>query len=88
VHLTILQNHGKPNFNIPLSVTTPIIFIAPIILPASSARGEDLEVRVSAPATGDHLPIIIFAHGYGKSLDEYAPLVNFWAAHGFESKLH
>ncbi|MDV6167527.1 alpha/beta fold hydrolase [Flavobacterium sp. DG1-102-2] len=70
-------------FNTPFGVTSPVISVAPILFPASEERGEDLEVRISAPATGDKLPIILFAHGYGKSLDGYAPLVNYWAAHGF-----
>jgi predicted dienelactone hydrolase len=70
-------------FNALLGASTPVISVAPIVFPASPGRGEDLEVRISAPATGERLPIIIFAHGYGKSLDGYAPLVNFWAAHGF-----
>ncbi len=29
------------------------------------------------------MPIIIFSHGYGWSLDGYGPLVDYWAAHGF-----
>ena len=45
--------------------------------------GEDLRVRVSAPATGDDLPVIVFSHGFGESLDGYAPLADFWAAGGF-----
>jgi len=51
-------------------------------LPAPS-RGTDLEVRVSAPTTGDDLPVIVFSHGYGESMDGYGPLVDHWAAHGF-----
>lgn len=46
-------------------------------------RGEDLQLRVSAPVTGTDLPIILFSHGYGSSMDGYAPLADFWAAHGF-----
>jgi len=65
-----------------LSTPTPVISVSPVVLPAPG-RGADLQVRVSAPATGNQLPIIVFAHGYGSSLDGYAPLVNFWAAHGF-----
>src|SRR5690606_28339608 len=43
----------------------------------------DLHVRVSAPVSGQSLPIILFAHGYGASSDSYAPLANFWASRGF-----
>jgi len=73
----------KSKFNVPTGAPTPVISVAPIVFPASAGRGEDLEVRISAPVTGSQLPIILFAHGYGKSLDGYAPLVNFWAGHGF-----
>lgn len=73
----------KSKFNAPVGAPTPVISVSPIVFPAAPGRGEDLEVRISAPVTGDRLPIIVFAHGYGKSLDGYAPLVNYWAAHGF-----
>jgi predicted dienelactone hydrolase len=33
--------------------------------------------------TGGELPIIVFSHGFGSSLDGYGPLADFWAAHGF-----
>lgn len=62
---------------------SPVISVSPITITSSSSRGEALQVRVSAPVIGNQLPIIVFAHGYGKSLDGYAPLVNYWAAHGF-----
>ena len=67
---------------IPVSAPTPIVSVNPVTL-AAPGRGVDLQVRVSAPATGSQLPIIVFAHGFGLSLDDYAPLVDFWAAHGF-----
>lgn len=65
-----------------VSTSTPVISVKPVVLSAPD-RGEDLQVRVSAPATGNQLPIIIFSHGFGWSLDGYVPLVDYWAAHGF-----
>jgi predicted dienelactone hydrolase len=66
----------------PAELPTPVISVRPVVLPAPG-RGEDLRVRVSAPTTGDDLPVIVFSHGFGESLDGYAPLVDYWAARGF-----
>ncbi|MEI5098092.1 chlorophyllase [Streptomyces sp. PmtG] len=62
-----------------------VISAKPVVLPAPG-RGEDLQVRVSAPAPcGDPsgLPVIVFSHGFGWSMNGYAPLADHWAAHGF-----
>ncbi|WP_031171779.1 alpha/beta hydrolase family protein [Streptosporangium roseum] len=66
---------------------TPVLSVSPVVLSAPG-RAVDLEVRVSAPVTGSELPVILLSHGQGysnnlSSLNGYAPLVNFWAAHGF-----
>lgn len=68
----------------PTGLTTPlpIVTVKPVTIPAPH-RGQDLHVRISAPAVGDDLPIIVFAHGFGSSLEAYGPLTDFWAAHGF-----
>ncbi|WP_127754826.1 alpha/beta fold hydrolase [Devosia sp. 1566] len=49
----------------------------------SPGRGEDLQLRVSAPVVGSDLPVILFSHGFGSSMDAYGPLAHYWAAHGF-----
>ena len=66
---------------------TPVLSFGPLVLP-SPGRAVDLQVRVSAPATGSELPVILLSHGHGNSnylssLYGYAPLANVWAAHGF-----
>ncbi|MEU9015666.1 chlorophyllase [Streptomyces sp. NPDC048479] len=69
------------------SSPTPVLSVSPVVLSAPG-RAADLEVRVSAPVTGNELPVILLSHGLGfsnnlSSLNGYAPLANFWAAHGF-----
>ncbi|HEY0238355.1 MAG TPA: chlorophyllase [Friedmanniella sp.] len=59
-----------------------IISVKPVVLSAPE-RGDDLQVRVTAPAVGTGLPIIVLAHGFGLAMDSYDPLVDFWAANGF-----
>ncbi|MFF5158539.1 alpha/beta hydrolase family protein [Streptomyces sp. NPDC000348] len=65
----------------------PVLSFSPVILPVPG-RPVDLQVRVSAPATGTDLAVILLSHGQGpsnnlSSLNGYAPLVNSWAAQGF-----
>ncbi|MGW5735869.1 MULTISPECIES: alpha/beta hydrolase family protein [Streptomyces] len=70
-----------------LGPPSPVLSVGPVVLPAPG-RPVDLQVRVSAPVTGSDLPIILLSHGQGfsnhlSSLNGYAPLADFWAAHGF-----
>jgi predicted dienelactone hydrolase len=72
---------------IPVSTPTPVVSVSPVVLSAPD-RVVDLQLRVSAPVTGRDLPIILLSHGHGRSnhlssLNGYAPLAQFWAAHGF-----
>jgi dienelactone hydrolase len=60
----------------------PVVSVAPVTLSAPG-RPVPLEVRVSAPATGSDLPVVVFSHGNGWNLDGYAPLTAFWASRGF-----
>ncbi|WP_046778333.1 alpha/beta hydrolase family protein [Streptomyces yangpuensis] len=70
-----------------LGTAAPVLSFSPVVL-SVPGRPVDLHVRVSAPATGTSLPVILLSHGHGpshhlSSLNGYAPLANFWAAHGF-----
>ncbi|KAF2671664.1 alpha/beta-hydrolase [Microthyrium microscopicum] len=72
---------------LPISPTIPIISYSPVVLPAVN-RSADLQLRIIVPSIGQNLPIILFSHGQGRSaslssLEGYAPLCEFWAAHGF-----
>lgn len=65
-----------------LGAGAPVVSVAPVELSAPG-RPVPLEVRVSAPASGTDLPIVLFSHGNGWNLDGYAPLTAFWASRGF-----
>ncbi len=72
---------------IPVPEPVLVVSIAPVTLPAPG-RAINLEMPVSAPMTGDDLPIILLSHGQGQSnhlslMNGYGPLASFWAAHGF-----
>ncbi|MBR7825090.1 chlorophyllase [Actinospica sp. MGRD01-02] len=65
-----------------LPASAPIISVRPVSLTVPG-RGQDLEVRVTAPTSGGGLPVVVFSHGMTLTMDDYAPLAEFWAAHGF-----
>ncbi|EPS39203.1 hypothetical protein H072_6988 [Dactylellina haptotyla CBS 200.50] len=72
---------------LPINRSQPIMGFCPVVLPVPD-RPVNLEIRVTVPATGDALPIILLSHGQGRSnylssLEGYAPLAEFYAAHGF-----
>ncbi len=43
-----------------------VVSVSPIELPAPG-RPVDLQVEVSAPVTGDGLPVVLLSHGHGPS---------------------
>ncbi|GAA4682710.1 alpha/beta hydrolase family protein [Frondihabitans cladoniiphilus] len=72
---------------IPVSEANAVTTYRPVVVPVEG-RPIDLAVSVSAPATGENLPVIVFSHGHGPSnfvgsMYGYKPLVDFWASHGF-----
>ena len=77
----------KQAASIPVREAVLTLSVSPVRLPAPE-RGRPLEMRVTAPATGDALPVILLSHGGGPSLylsskDGYGPLANFYAEQGF-----
>ncbi|MFJ8600181.1 alpha/beta hydrolase family protein [Streptomyces shenzhenensis] len=65
----------------------PVLSYSPVVLPVAG-RPVDLQVRVTAPAQGTGLPVILLSHGHGgsnnlSSLNGYAPIVNLWAEAGY-----
>jgi len=72
---------------IPVSDATPVTTFSPVVL-SVPGRIVDLHIKVSSPATGSDLPVILLSHGHGpsnfvSSLHGYGPVASFWAAHGF-----
>lgn len=66
---------------------TPVIAFSPVVLQVPG-RYVDLEMKVTAPASGSNLPVILLSHGHGasnflSSYRGYGPLVDFFASHGF-----
>ncbi|MDR6989293.1 pimeloyl-ACP methyl ester carboxylesterase [Paenarthrobacter nitroguajacolicus] len=73
--------------DIPVNERKPFLAYSALALNVPG-RPVPLELRVSFPATGTKLPILLFSHGHGgtnflASLHGYGPLVDFFAAHGF-----
>lgn len=73
--------------HIPIGNAVQTISINPVTLSAPD-RELPLELRITAPVTGGDLPVILLSHGHGPSLylsskDGYAPMADFYAAHGF-----
>jgi predicted dienelactone hydrolase len=70
-------------------VPTPEATLTVAYTPFRSPRvaRQPLELRLTAPATGGNLPIVLLSHGFGPSnyipsKDGYAPLAQFWAERG------
>jgi fermentation-respiration switch protein FrsA (DUF1100 family) len=72
---------------IPVNAAAPVITYSPVVVDVPG-RPVPLELKVSMPATGDSLPLLVLSHGHGMSnflgsFHGYGPVAGFWAAHGF-----
>jgi predicted dienelactone hydrolase len=56
--------------------------IDPVVLD-DAARGKQLELKVYHPLDGGPYPLVVFSHGMGGSKDVGAPLMEYWASHGY-----
>lgn len=84
---TVMSTPFTEAAGIPVSDPTPVTTFSPVVL-SVPGRIVDLQIKVSAPATGSDLPVILLSHGHGysnfvSSLHGYEPVVDFWATHGF-----
>lgn len=82
-----MNNLIKDARHIPVIEPGLAVSYSPISL-AAPQRGLPLELRITGPASGDRLPIVLLSHGHGPSnyipsKDGYGPLVNFYAERGF-----
>lgn len=82
-----MNKHINDAAEIPVSDETPFLSTSPVTISAPG-RFVDIEMRVSAPITGQKLPIILLSHGHGasnylSSSRGCLPLAEFWASHGF-----
>ncbi|MFI7124757.1 alpha/beta hydrolase family protein [Nonomuraea sp. NPDC050153] len=75
------------NASIALAPPVAVLSFGPVVLTVPG-RPVDLQLRVTVPAAGTGLPVILLSHGHGpsnnlSSLNGYAPLVHLWAELGF-----
>ena len=59
-----------------------LVTINPVII-HEPTQNRDVSLRITAPVNGTKLPVILFAHGAQYSKDDYLPLTEFWASHGY-----
>ena len=71
---------------LPTPAPSMTVAYTPILIPMPGRQ--PLELRLTAPANGNKLPIVLLSHGFGPSnyipsKDGYAHLAQFWAERGF-----
>lgn len=59
-----------------------LVTINPVVI-HEPTQNRDVQLRITAPVNGNKLPVILFAHGAQYSKDDYLPLSEYWASHGY-----
>lgn len=82
-----MNNLIKQARHIPVADPGMTVSYSPITL-ETPERGRQLQLRITGPASGVDLPVVLLSHGHGPSnyipsKDGYGPLVNFYAERGF-----
>jgi len=82
-----MNNLVKEARHIPVADLGMTVSYSPINL-ETPERGHQLQLRITGPASGVDLPVVLLSHGHGPSnyipsKDGYGPLVNFYAERGF-----
>lgn len=67
----------------PLAAASPALLSYPDLFVDGAGNRGPIRVRLTAPAAGRQLPVLLFSHGAGYSGDDYLKLADYWAAHGF-----
>ncbi len=73
-------SHIEPDLTI--EPGTPVISIRGVTIELAN-RPHILNMKISLPVSGDAYGVIILSHGYGSSMDGYAPLSDYWSSNGY-----
>ena len=72
------MSHTQPAaLDVAIDTPVSVVSVKPIVL-AAPDRGEDLQLRVSAPRTGSGLLIVVFSQGLGFSMEGYGRWSTSW----------
>lgn len=82
-----IQMNRLSNLSSHLPAPEPLLTVAYTPICLEMPNRQPLVLRLTAPTTGEALPIVILSHGFGPSnyipsKDGYAPLAQFWAERG------
>lgn len=76
--LAAAQDAGYPQEAGPRKVAT----VKEVVL-KDEKRGKELQLRVNHPDGDGPFPVVVFSHGAYGTKDNYQPLTEFWASHGY-----